>query len=326
MTSRKRTAGWIALGGLVAAAGTATWLARRQGSSIGGWLAGNVVVPLLYRKGGGIEAMQARIAENRQQGPALPSAKLRKRYDVADERWPGCRVLRLAPKGGGAADRRLLYIHGGAYVFDLMALQWPIVTGLVDRLGAEVVIPIYPLAPEQDVDAGLAAVDAVFEALAAEIGAANVVVVGDSAGGGLALALAQARRDCGAALPGALVLIFPWLDATACDPSQPELEAADPILSLDTLRWAGRAWAGDADPVDPKASPLFGSAEGLPPTLLLVGTKDLLLADARRYAERCPEATLIEYPGMIHGFICLPIPEARAALDAIAAFVADVAA
>lgn len=102
----------------------------------------------------------------------------------------------------------------------MMASQWPIMTGLVDRINAEVVAPIYPFAPGSHVEAGLACVEAVYRTLVDEVGAGNVIVVGDSAGGGLALALAYRLRDAKLAAPGALILYFSWLDATVSGPDR----------------------------------------------------------------------------------------------------------
>lgn len=293
--------------------------ARRERASVRGWLVTHLLAPLLFAKKPGLDAFEARIAEAREAGPALPSAKVQARYRFTDETTAAGRLFRLAPRDG-ANSSRILYLHGGAYVFDFLAPQWVIATALVDRTGGELIAPLYPLAPEATVDAGLAAAEAAYRAAAADGG--PVVIAGDSAGGGLALALAQRLRDAGEAMPAALVLIFPWLDATVGDARQPALEAKDPLLDIAQLRAAGRMWAGGHDAALPPVSPLFGDQTGLPPAIALVGTHDLLLPDTRRYAEARPDTEVHEYPGMIHGFICAPIPEARAALDAIGAFVA----
>lgn len=316
-----------ATGGSAAlAVGALAVAAAREKVSRRGWFVANILVPALYgKRGGGLDPFYQRIAQDRANGPALPSAKIRSDYAFADSTIAGTRSFRLRRKDAPSTAKRILYLHGGAYVFDLMASQWPIVTGLVDRTGAEVVAPIYPLAPEHQVEDGLACVEAVYRSLADEVGAGNVVIAGDSAGGGLALALAHRLRDAGTPPPGALILYFPWLDAAVSGPDQPALERIDPVLSIEQLREAGRRWSGD-QPQDHKARPLFANQAGLPPSLILVGTKDLLLSDARRFAERHPPAVLREFPGMFHGFVCAPIPEAKRALDETATFIAANAA
>lgn len=317
-----------ALGASVLAAGVggAYIAARRERVSLRGWLASHLLVPILYGKRRTMEEFRIAIADNRARGPALPSNKIRTRYRFLDGHVSGSRCFRLSPAKGKTGGTRILYLHGGAYVFDLMGVQWPIITGLVDRCGAEVVAPIYPLAPEATVEQALATVEAVFLKLVGEVGAGNVTIVGDSAGGGLALALAQRLRDSGQPLPAALVLFFPWLDLTCCDEDQPGLIEKEPLLSVTELREAGRMWAGGADPATAPASPLFADQAGLPPILALVGTRDMLVSDTRRLAACSGNVTAREYTGMFHGWVCAPIPEAYHALDEAAHFLRDASA
>ena len=318
MAIGRKGVGLALAGGLAAVAVVA---ARRAGARLRGGVAPRVGVARLHRKRPGRDGFRARIAEARKAGPALPSARVRRRYRFADLTAEAGRVFRLGPKQGAGATR-ILYLHGGAYVFDFLAPQWAIATGLVDRTGGELVAPLYPLAPEHDVETGLAAAEASYRALVTEVGAARVVIAGDSAGGGLALALAQRLRDTGAPQPAGLALIFPWLDATCTAPDQPAIEALDPLLDLAQLREAGRMWAGAGDPGAPPVSPLFGDQTGLPPAIAVVGTRDVLLPDTRRYVAQRPDTEAYEYAGMFHGFVCAPVPEARRALDAIGAFIA----
>lgn len=309
-------------GGAALAVGALAVAAAREKVSRRGWLVANIIVPTLYgKRAGSLDLFYQRIAQNRADGPALPSSKIKSDYAFTDALIAGTRSFRLRRKAAPSVPKRILYLHGGAYVFDMMASQWPIMTGLVDRIDAEVVAPIYPLAPESQVEAGLACVEAVYQSLVDEVGTGNVIVVGDSAGGGLALALTHRLRDAKRALPGALILYFPWLDATVSGPGQPDLERIDRVLSIDQLREAGHRWSGD-QPDDLAASPLFADHVGLPPVMVLVGTKDLLLSDARRLSDLHHATVLREFPGMFHGFVCAPIPEAKRALDESAAFLA----
>lgn len=311
---------------LAASAGGAYIAARRERVSLRGWLASHLLVPMLYGKRRTMEAFRIAIADDRARGPALPSARIRTRYRFVDGHVSGSRCFRLSPAGEATGGTNILYLHGGAYVFDLMAAQWPIITGLVDRCDAEVVAPIYPLAPEATVEQGLATAEAVYLSLVAEVGAGNVGIVGDSAGGGLTLALAQRLRDKGRPLPAALVLFFPWLDLTCSGEDQPGLIENEPLLSATELREAGRMWAKGADPVAAPASPLFADQAGLPPILALAGTRDMLVSDTRRLAARGGNVIAREYPGMFHGWVCAPIPEAYRALDEAAHFLRDASA
>ena len=293
--------------------------------SLLGLLVSKVVVPILY---GGRdttpEAFLRRIAKDRKRGPAPPPRRIAKRYRVVDAPIAGVRSFRLDPRTVPMPATRILHLHGGAYVFNLIAEQWPALASMADSTGSALIIPDYPLAPVHQVADGLAAMVAVYSQLVDEVGADRIVISGDSAGGGFALALAQHLRDRGLPAPAGLVLFFPWLDVTVSGDDQPALQKRDAMLSIERLREAGRMWAGDADPAEPRVSPLFGDPSGLPPTLVLVGTDDLLLSDARRLAARFPEAIVQEYPDMFHGWVFAPIREARQALAAASAFIGRV--
>ena len=266
-------------------------------------------------------ALEAAIAEDRRQGPAMPSRKVLRRLKVDEVQCAGLRAFRARPASGSVLPLRLLYLHGGAYVMDLKAIQWNLVDGLVQRIPAEVMAPVYPLAPESGWEDGLAAVERAFDDVAAEVGPARVVVVGDSAGGGLALSLAQRLRDGGKAPPAALALFSPWLDLSVTGEDQPALERRDPVLTIDFLRAAGRMWAKDLPTTDPRVSPLFGDVTGLPPTIVFSGTRDVLDSDALRLAAADPQIVHHHYPEMMHVWPCAPMPEGRRALDEAAAFI-----
>jgi epsilon-lactone hydrolase len=151
--------------------------------------------------------------------------------------------------------------------------------------------------------------------------------VGDSAGGGYVLALAEALRDRGGAQPECLVLIAPWVDLTGTTPGTREAADRDPWLSLPHLSVYASFWAGTEDPerlADPRVSPGLGDLTGLPPALMLCGTRDLLQPGCDALFERADEADWsLEYavaPGLIHVYPLLPVPEAREALRHIVDF------
>ena len=309
------------LGGIAAVGAVGIGLAsKRSKISPQAW----AIIALLARlspdmgRSGGIEGV---VERDRARGPARPSKGLLKRIDFHDEGQGPDRRFRASRKGEAPNRLRLLYLHGGAYVMDLQALQWRLVDGLLKRVGGEVVIPIYPLAPEHGWQDSAAAAERAYLALVAAHGAANVVIVGDSAGGGLALALAQKLRDEESPAPAALLLLSPWLDVGASGADQPALEADDPVLSINVLRECGRLWAKGLPLDDPRISPLFGDQDRLPPTMVLSGTRDILDSDARRLAQANPDAIVYHYPGMVHDWPIFPVPEARRALDQAAAFI-----
>jgi len=307
----------LATGALAAAIGLST---RRGGISVSAFLL-NALASRLAPDQNRPGALEQGIEQNRKAGPAFPSPRLRKRIRVSDESIGPDRVFRLEPQVGAACRLRLLYLHGGAYVHEVQAVQWNLAAGLLDRLGAVLVAPIYPLAPENSWKEGLAAVERVYSSLASEVGAENVVVLGDSAGGGLALALAQHLRDAGHSMPAALVLFSPWLDVSMSGADQPQLEKRDPVLRINYLRQAGSLWARDTPLDDPRVSPLFGDHRDLPPTIAFSGGRDVLASDCFRLAQQDPLLVHRHFPEMIHVWAGAPMPEGKRALDEAAAFI-----
>jgi acetyl esterase/lipase len=155
----------------------------------------------------------------------------------------------------------------------------------------------------------------------------GVVLAGDSAGGGYALALAEALRDRAGAQPERLVLMAPWVDLTGTTPGTREAAERDPWLSFPHLAVYAAFWAGSEDPerlADPRVSPGLGDLAGLPPALVLCGTRDLLQPGCDALFDRADEAGWhLEYavvPGLIHVYPLLPVPEAREALRHIVDF------
>jgi epsilon-lactone hydrolase len=279
------------------------------------------IVPFLVPDFSAPGVLQRAIEKDHRHGPTLPSWYMRKRIRFSDETWGADRIFRVAPSGGTHSPVRIFFIHGGGYVFDLQDPHWSLIWGLVSRTGAEVVAPIYPLAPEHGWREGLDMVQRVYLELVKERGADNIVIMGDSAGGGLALALAQALRNAKLPAPAAVVLFSPWLDLSVTAPDQPELARRDPLLTIGFLRAVGLMWAKDVATNDPRISPLYGDQAGLPPTIVFTGTWDILNSDSKRLAAVAGNVTLREYPSMMHVWPVLPIPEGRRALDEAAAFI-----
>lgn len=216
----------------------------------------------------------------------------------------------------------IVHLHGGAYIVGSPTASATMAVPVARRTGLPVVSVDYRLAPEHPCPAAIDDAAAVCRALAAEGGVA--AMYGESAGGGLTLATAVALRDSGAAVPARLGLVAPWADLTCSGDAYRTLAAVDPILgALDPTSWAA-AYAG-ADPADPKASPLFADLSGLPPCLIQVSTRDILLSDAGRLDIALRRAgtpsALQVWDGLWHVWQSVPdVPEAQAALDDLAEF------
>jgi monoterpene epsilon-lactone hydrolase len=271
------------------------------------------------------EGLRAAVAAARPAG-SVPTRELRRHFCITESSCAGRPLFTLSPRDR-VADLLVLYLHGGAYVYEISKAQWAMLGKILRRANAECAVPLYPLAPEHSCPETLAYALEAYRAVRAAAGGKKVVVLGDSAGGGLALALDRAVRTSGEPQPDGLVLISPWLDVTCADPRQDGAAHVDPLLAIPGLREAGRMYAGDLSPADPRVSPLFGDLGALPPTLVLTGTHDLLNADARRL-HALANSTLLttsEYVGALHVFPKTLIPEAKRAVEEIASFFRRVA-
>lgn len=248
-------------------------------------------------------------------GPSTPPAKLLAALTVTSEPVDGCTVYDVS-RPGPAADPDapvVIYLHGGAFVNEIARQHWELVAELARRLDVVVRVPIYGLAPDHHV---LEAVTLVAKLVgrAEEQGRASYLM-GDSAGGNLALVGAQQARGNASGLRGVTVMA-PWLDLTMSNPEIDALEPHDPWLARAALHHVARVWADGTPLTDPVVSPLFGEFDGLPPVEIWIGTRDITLPDTRLLRDRVAahgEVGYHEVEGAIHVFPLLPVPEGRAA-------------
>src|SRR5699024_7178341 len=197
------------------------------------------------------------------------------------------------------------YIHGGAYVYRISRLHWNFLSRLVNELHCTIIVPLYPLAPEHTYQHTLSFIYEFYrqQVKTVERGA-NMVLMGDSAGGGLALALAQLLKEKQHKQPEQIILISPWLDVSLSNPEVTPIEKQDPFLVRDGLIEAGKMYAGHTDTQHPKVSPLYGDLNGLGKITLFMGTHDILVADARKFVKRVKQqggsSDYIEAPNRVH--------------------------
>lgn len=242
------------------------------------------------------------------------------RFAVTTETLPGpegdLTSYTITPRG--TRPRTTIYfLHGGGFVSPIDPFHVRYATRLASALEARVVLPDYPTAPAHTWSDSHAA-------LAEHVGHCardtdRLVLAGDSAGGGIALALAQTVRDLGGPQPSHLLLLSPWVDLTTSTPETFALDDYDPWLFVGKVLAYAAWWAGSPDDLArPEVSPALADLDGLPPALMFCGTRDLLVPGCRLLADRAAASdwslTYLEAPGLLHVFPLLPlIPEARAA-------------
>ncbi len=227
---------------------------------------------------------------------------------------------------GADPGRVLLFLHGGGFEFGSLASDGELAARLGRAGGMRVLFAEYRLAPEHHFPAAIDDVLAAWRWLRGQgLDAGSLAVAGDSAGGGLAVALLVATRDAEQALPAAAVLMSPTVDLTSSGASMTERADQDPVSTPALLRQLAAGYLAGADPKAPLASPLFASLAGLPPLLIQVGTADVLLSDAERLAAAATQAgvdvTLEVGQGLPHVYQLLrDTPEAAQATERIGKF------
>jgi monoterpene epsilon-lactone hydrolase len=229
-----------------------------------------------------------------------------------------------------ARDRCILYFHGGGYVAMSPRTHRSMTSRLATWSNARLFALDYRLAPEHSFPAALEDALSAYRALIA-IGASpsRMIVAGDSAGGGLALALLLALRDAGDPLPAGAVLFSPWTDLAATGESIVTNNAADPLFFGSWVAPAARHYLADTPATNPLASPIYADLTGLPPLFIQAGDSEVLLDDSRRVAEKAKKAgvevTIQIWRGVPHCWqIFAPVlPEGRDALRAASAFIAS---
>lgn len=247
-----------------------------------------------------------------------PFVQQRRRLErIARLTLPARAVTRAPAMFGEVAGERLqmpgrevpagvvLYLHGGGYCIGSPATHRSITTRLAWLTGASVFAADYRLAPEHPCPAAIDDVVAAYRGLLATGSTPDrIVLAGDSAGGGLALATALRLRTLGESLPAALVLFSPWVDLG--QPDRGPEPAGEVMVSLPWMDACARAYLGGTATSDPLASPIHGDLRGLPPVLVQVGQDEILLQDSRRLHHALIaagiEASLEEYPRRWHVF------------------------
>ena len=273
-------------------------------------------------------------------GESTTPAQMRRDFEAWCERFPDDRnasVVRVSAGGvpadeiqpAGLVTRRvILYLHGGGYVLGSSRSHRSLAQRIAFEARARVVLPDYRLAPEHVFPAAVDDALASYRwLLSAGVEPERIAVAGDSAGAGLLLALLVSLRDAGVPLPACAVLLSPFADLECRGESYERLAAFDPIVSREMGVGMGRTYLGDGDASHPLASPVRATLAGLPPLLIQVGSREVVLDDARAVERHAREAgvsvTLELWEGVVHAWhlYASVLEEGRRAIENLACFV-----
>lgn len=247
--------------------------------------------------------------------------------DVRRTEFAGMPAEWLTPRLA-ASGKAMLYLHGGAYVFGNCATHRQLVSYIARACGVRALVIEYRLAPEHRFPAAIEDSLAAYRALRDEgYAPGDILVAGDSAGGGLVMALLLSLRDAGEELPAGGLMFSPWLDLTASGESMTTRAKRDPWFRPPDMPIIASYYCEEAQYRNPLVSAVFADVSGLPPIYIQVGDDEILLSDSTRIAERIEaaggEVTLEIWPDMFHVFQVFvhQMPESREAIDKLAPFV-----
>ena len=250
--------------------------------------------------------------------------KIDKKYEVVRQNVQGREVITF-DQDFSQGNQHLIFFHGGGYIFEISLIHWKFLDRLADRNENRTTVINYPLSPESTYRETFEMLLESYELLAKTYPKDEFVIMGDSAGGGLALAFIQelVRRDF-RPLPNQVLLLSPFLDMTLSNPDMENTEPLDVILSREFLNFCAEVYAGGDDKEQEWLSPINGSFNNLPDTAVFYSTHEMFYADCLKLKNNVKTANstfhFFEYENMPHDWGILPIPERDQVIEDIYQF------
>ena len=255
---------------------------------------------------------------------AVSYKKLHRSFEVKEQWVDGYSILTIT--ASPAARKHIFFLHGGAYIAEANSGHRNLISILAGEYGYRVTFIDYPLAPEQDILTSLAVLEDAYKRLLLQYEGDEFCLMGDSAGGGLALVFLQQLRDKSVdRRPEKTILFSPWLDVGMTNPEIDAQVEKDVLLDKEGLIDCGKLYAGGLEMNDPRLSPLFGNLNELKSIKVFVSTHELFYPDCILLAQKAAAAQntyvdLTVKERMVHDWVILPLRERDEALKAVAAF------
>lgn len=249
-----------------------------------------------------------------------PPKKLYSKINIEKKQIQGRNIFTLAPRIQGNKTH-ILYLHGGGYIYGFNRIHWNFFNTLIQATNCTIIAPDYPLAPKFTYKDSFEMIMPIYRELVSKVGGDNIILMGDSAGGGFALALAQKMREENIDKANQIILLSPWLDITLENIDINTIDSIDPVLGISGLKRAGNSYAGETDPNNYLLSPINGAVDGLGKISIFIGTKDILEADTRKFKrlteEKGVNINYYEYKDMVHVWMLFNLPESKQAIEQI---------
>lgn len=205
---------------------------------------------------------------------------------IETEQFMGRNIFIVTPKNKNKSSIKILYFHGGAYVAETSEKHWEFIEQMVNDTGATVILPDYPLTPKYIYKDVFKMVVPLYKEIIEKVDTNDFILMGDSAGGGLGLALEEKIGEENLPMPAKTILISPWLDVRMTNPAIDEVQKNDKELNKETLKLAGIAYAGEDGINSYLVNPIEGDLSKLKNVTILTGTYDILNPDVHILKER----------------------------------------
>jgi acetyl esterase/lipase len=240
---------------------------------------------------------------NYKREPSPLPKSLATNFEIREATYSNRAVWTIRPKKN-TTNKVVLYIHGGGYISNIIKQQWDLIEVLINKTNSTIIIPDYKLAPDATYKETYEFILNVYNQILKKTNAEDLIIMGDSAGGGFALGFVMTLRDNNQTQPSQIILLSPWLDISMQNPEIQEIDKYDKMLSIDGLQIAGKLFAGNLDIKDYRVSPIYGDFKNLSRITLFIGTHDLFIADSRKMKATLDSLNIpfnyFEYPKMFH--------------------------
>ena len=246
--------------------------------------------------------------------PTPPPKHLETRY----EDLPNGRVFYANEESQSGIT--VFYLHGGAYFMDITNAHWKLLKKLVEGANVRLIVPAYRLLPFATYREAFDLIVPLYKAYREANPDQKVILMGDSAGGGLSLAVTEQLKADGIRLPDELILLSPWVDVAMDNGQIDKYQSRDPFLTVQSLSNCAERWKDDLDAHDWHVSPIYGDLKGIRNVTVFVGTSEIFFPDVTKFfrmLDRDPSNELIVGDEMNHVYPLFPIPEAKPAVNKI---------
>lgn len=222
----------------------------------------------------------------------------------------------------------VLYLHGGAYTSGPDKLHWKMLEKICNKSKCEIILPIYPKLPQHDYRECYDKISKLYLDLKSQCKTNKLILMGDSAGGGLIAGLCLYLKKLNIELPTKLILISPWVDVSMCNENSHYIESKDIILSVYGLKEIGKLWSGEKGVYNELVSPIYGDLSQFPPTTIFAGADEILLFDIQSFHEKLiasnVDSALIVENDLGHVYCMYPFSDCKYSLDIITSKISDI--